>query len=306
MKWTKSSIALTLLLLLGFIWGTGYSIARFATVNGVSPLGYSFWQALGPAFLLLFLTKTTGSQKTVHITSHWQYYLICGLTGIVIPNTNMYFAAAHLPAGILAVIVNTVPIIAYPLALFLRVENFQITRFFAVLLAITGLLLIILPGSSLPTREMAPWALTALLTPFSFAFCAVYIAKYRPMAGDSLSHATGTLIAASLLLIPFVLLTHQFYFFHFPLKTPDYVILLEILLSSIGYILFFQLIKIAGPVFYSLVDTVVATTGLFWGYVIFHETLNAWTTPAVICILCALLLVIKEKHRFVTRETRLC
>lgn len=306
MKWTKSTTALTLLLLLGFIWGTGYSIARFATVNGVSPLGYSFWQALGPAFLLFFLTKTTGLQKTTHFTAHWQYYLICGLTGIVIPNTNMYFAAAHLPAGILAVIVNTVPIIAYPLALFLRVESFQPMRFFAVILAITGLSLIVLPGTSLPARDMAPWAITALLTPFSFAFCAVYIAKYRPITGDSLSHAAGTLIAASLLLIPFVLITKQFYFFHFPLQTQDYVILLEMLLSSIGYVLFFQLIKIAGPVFYSLVDTVVAMTGLFWGYMIFHETLNVWTTPAVIFILCALLLVIKEKHRFFTRETRLC
>lgn len=305
MNLTKYSSALTLLLLLGFIWGTGYSIAHFATTHGVSPMGYSFWQALGPAVLLVFFSNPMKNNNKISV-KYWQYYLICGLTGIVIPNTNMYFTAAHLPTGILAVIVNTVPIVAYPLALYARVENFQITRLMGVLLAMVGLMLIILPGTSLPTKAMAPWAISALLTPLSFAFCAVYISRYRPANGDSISHACGTLIAATLILTPFVLLTHQFYFFNFPFQMPDYVILLEIALSSLGYVLFFQLIKMAGPVFYSLVDTVVALTGLFWGYVIFHETLNAWTTPAVICILFALILVTKEKYRLMTRETQVC
>jgi drug/metabolite transporter (DMT)-like permease len=237
---------------------------------------------------------------------NWHYYLICGLTGIVIPNTNMYYAAAHLPTGILAVIVNTVPIIAYPLALYARVESFNPIRLMGVIFAIVGLMLIILPGASLPTKAMVPWAMSALLTPLSFALCAIYIARNQPLSGDSLSHAGGTLIAATLVLTPFVLLTKQFYGFHFPLQMPDYVILLEILLSSIGYVLFFQLVKIAGPVFYSLVDTIVALTGLFWGYVIFHETLNAWTTSAVIFILSALVLVTSVKYRLMTRETNLC
>ncbi len=305
MKLSQYSSALSLLMLLGFIWGTGYSIAHFATTHGVSPMGYSFWQAMGPAFIFAFFSKTLKNSNKISV-KHWQYYLICGLTGIVIPNTNMYFTAAHLPTGILAVIVNTVPIVAYPLALYARAESFHMVRFVGVLLAVVGLMLIILPGTSLPTKDMAPWALSALLTPLSFAFSAVYISRYRPEGGNSLSHAGGTLIAATLILTPFVLLTKQFYFFNFPLQMPDYVILLEILLSSLGYVLFFQLIKIAGPVFYSLVDTIVALTGLFWGYIIFHETLNAWTTPAVICILFALILVTKEKYRLMTRETNIC
>src|SRR5580704_18054035 len=109
----------TLLLLLGFIWGTGYSIARFATTNGVPPLGYSFWQSLGPAILIGLLSRT--GKSNIKISGpHLRYYLICGLTGIVIPNTNMYFASPHLPAGLLAVIVNTVPVMAYPIALLAR------------------------------------------------------------------------------------------------------------------------------------------------------------------------------------------
>jgi drug/metabolite transporter (DMT)-like permease len=291
----KKITSLSLLLLLGFIWGTGYSIARFAMTNGVSPLGYSFWQSIGPAVLLAVLGCMRRQNMTFDLT-HLRYYFICGLTGIVIPNTNMYFAAPHLPAGLLAVVVNTAPIIAYPMALIARVEKFQWLRLTGITCAISGLMLMILPKSSLPSPDMLPWILSSLITPFSFAFCSVYIARFRPANSDSLSLATGTLMASSLLLIPIVLMSQGFYMLHMPLTTPDLVILLEIILSSIGYILFFQLIKLAGPVYYSLVDTIVSLTGLFWGYLIFHERLNLWTTPAVMLILLGLILVIKRQR----------
>ncbi len=224
------------------------------------------------------------------------YYFICGLTGIVIPNTTMYFAAPHLPAGLLAVVVNTVPIFAYAMALLGRLESFNFVRFAGILLAVCGLGLIILPKTSLPSPHMIPWILTSLITPFSFAFCAVYIARFSPANIPPLKRAAGTLIASTLLLLPLVLYTQNFYHLHFPLTRPDEVIVLEIILSSIGYLLFFKLVEIAGPVYYSLVDTIVALTGLFWGYVIFHEHLNQWTSAAVLCILFALLFTIKKQQ----------
>jgi drug/metabolite transporter (DMT)-like permease len=291
----KQFTSLSLLLLLGFIWGTGYSIARFATTHGVSPLGYGFWQSLGPA-LLIGLLSFRGKNTAKISVSHFKYYFISGLTGIVIPNTNMYFAAAHLPAGLLAVIVNTVPIIVYTIALCARMESFQWMRFIGILCAISGLMLIVLPQNSMHASHLNGWVFSALITPLSFAICSVYIARYRPARSDSMELAAGTLIFSSLLLIPLVCLSGNFYALHFPLTTPDLVILLEIILSSIGYVLFFQLLKIAGPVYYSLVDTVVAITGLFWGYVLFHETLSQWSMSAVILILFALLLVTQRQE----------
>jgi drug/metabolite transporter (DMT)-like permease len=292
----QSTISLSLLLLLGFIWGTGYSIARFAMTNGVSPLGYSFWQSLGPAILLTLISFKNTSTTKISV-SHLRYYFICGLTGIVIPNTNMYFAAPHLPAGILAVVVNTVPIVAYPLAIAARVESFDWTRLTGVCLAITGLMLIVLPKTSIPTPEAMPWVISALLTPLSFAFCSVYISRYRPANTDAISLSAGTLIASSLVILPFVLMNKSFYMLHIPFNSADKMILLEIVLSSMGYILFFQLIKIAGPVYYSLVDTIVSLTGLLWGYFLFHEKLNQWTGSAVFFILFALILVTRQQSR---------
>lgn len=294
LKNSKLLISFLTLLLLGMVWGTGYSIARFAMINSVPPLGYSFWQSLGPAIILCLITACY-RKSFKFSTVHTRFYLVCGLTGIVIPNTSMYFAAAHLPASILAMVVNTVPIVAYPMALFARLEAFNWWRVAGILLAFCGLMLIILPQSSLPSPDLVPWVLSILITPVSFALCSIYIARFRPQNSDTLSLTTGMLVFSSLLLIPLVFLTHSFYVFNFPLSVPDWIILLEIILSSIGYLLFFQLIKFAGPVFYSLVDTIVVLTGIFWGYIIFGEQLNIWTAAAVSLILIALLLVTSQQ-----------
>jgi len=288
-------IPLALLIVLGFVWGTGYSIARFAMTNGVPPLGYSFWQALGPALAVTLFTCSRRQSAKLSV-SHWRYYCICGITGIVIPNTNMYFAAPHLPAGILALVVNTVPIIAYPTALLAKLESFSWARLTGLFCAIGGLMLILVPHTSLPSPTMTPWVISALISPCSFAICSVYIAKYQPADQDALSLSAGMLITASILLVPLVLLTGNFYALHLPLIMPDWIILLEIVLSSIGYVLFFWLIKIAGPVYYSFVDTIVVLTGLFWGFVIFHERLNQWTSLAVLLILLALIMVNKHQR----------
>lgn len=293
---SKTIFSLCILLLLGFTWGTGYSIARFAMTHGVPPFGYSFWQSLGPAIVISLIALARRS-PVPHSSQHVRFYLVTGLTGIVIPNTSMYFAAAHLPASILAMIVNIVPILAYPMALAAKLEQFNRMRFAGICLALIGLMCIILPHSSLPAPEMIPWVLSTILTtPVSFAFCSVYIASKQPKDCDVLTLASGMLIASSLLLIPMVFATHSLYLFHYPLTSPDWIILLEIGLSSIGYILFFLLLTIAGPVFYSLVDTVVVLTGVFWGYIIFNEQLNPWTSRAVICIVLALFLVAKFQH----------
>lgn len=252
-------------------------------------MGYAFWQSLGPAILVTFMVYATKSRLDFS-WSHLRFYFICGLIGIAVPNTNMYFAAAHLPAGLLAVIVNTVPIITYVLAFALGLERFYYVRFLGVLLAVVGIMVMVLPKASLPSPTLVPWVLLTLITPLCFAIAVVYAAKYRP-AEDSLALAAGMMIFSALLLAPFVFTTKSFYPLWPPFALRDWVILLEIVLSSLGYVLFFQLLKIAGPVYYSLIGGVIALTGLFWGWLIFGETLNLGISLAIIMIFIAIGLV---------------
>ena len=289
----KTIKAILLLILLGFIWGSGYSLAKFAMTNGVSPLGYAFWQSLGPATLLTIFCVAT--KKTLMLRpQYWSYFLLCGLVGIAIPNTNMYFIASHIPAGLLAVLVNTVPLLVYPLALLSGQEKRDQWRFFALLVGMTGILLII----GISTAGLySSWTLLAMLTPLGFALCSIYIGAKQPREINSLQAASGMLLAATLLLTPLVISQHAFYSLSGPLTVVKQIIILEIVLSSLGYLLFFMLIRMAGPVFYSLTGGIVSLTGLFWGYLVFGETPTSVQSMAVALVIFALFLLSWRQSR---------
>jgi drug/metabolite transporter (DMT)-like permease len=287
MNQLKTIKAVSLLILLGFIWGSGYSLAKFAMTNGVSPLGYAFWQSLGPALLLTLFALTT-KKIPLFVPAYWPYFFICGLIGIAIPNTNMYFIASHIPAGLLAVLVNTVPLFVYPLALLSRQEKRDGWRLSAVLLGLTGIVLIIGVNT---IGLFSNWTLLAIISPLSFALCSIYIGAKQPQEINSLQAASGMLLTASILLIPLVISQNAFYPLSGALTVVKQVIILEIILSSLGYLIFFILIRMAGPVFYSLTGGVVALTGLFWGYLFFGETPTSMQSTAVALVIFALFLL---------------
>jgi drug/metabolite transporter (DMT)-like permease len=275
--------ALILLLSLGITWGSGFAIAKYATLNGITPLGYAFWQSLGPALVMTVIALVTKDPLGLSL-SHWRYYLGCGLIGIAIPNTNMYWVAPLLPVGLLAVLVNTAPILTYVLALIFRLERFQTWRFVGVLCGLAGVFCILLPQINLANKAMAVHIVQAMLSPFCFALGAVFIKRYYPVNSSALSLATGMLWCSALILTPLVLAKHAFYPI-FPLKnSADVLLLVEIALSSLGYVIMFTLLKQAGPVYYSLVSGVVVITGLFWGGKIFAEHLHLSEVIAIVLI----------------------
>ena len=104
------------------------------------------------------------------------------------------------------------------------------------------------------------------------------------------------LLISTIILIPLVLSFHKFYPLN-SLSLPHLAIILEIILSSIGYIIVFELLKRMGPVFYSLISGVVAVTGLFWGWIIFNECLQLW-------LACAVIFIIRRMH--LTPLTTIC
>jgi len=279
--------SVSLLILLGFIWGSGYSLAKYAMTHGVPPLGYAFWQSLGPA-LLLTLIGMLRKQNQLLCRKYWRYFLSCGLVGIAIPNTNMYFISSHIPAGLLAVLVNTVPLLIYPMALMYRLEKPDIWRCFALLIGMSGIVFMITPAFA---GMFTGWSLLAMLSPLAFAVCSIYIARHQPPEMSSLQAASGMLFAASLLLTPLVIQQQAFFPLTAPYTLAKQVVLLEIVLSSIGYLVFFMLIRLAGPVFYSLTGGMVALTGLFWGYILFSEKPSSMQAIAISCVITAIFLL---------------
>ena len=291
-------VSLSFLLILGIIWGSCYSMAHFITKNGIHPLGYAFWQSFGPTcflFLIIIILKLPIYFTLYHI----RYYFICGTIGVAIPNLNIFFAASHLPAGLLAVIVNIAPVVTYLLAFSLNHERFSIVKFFGVIVAMIGIACIVIPKSNLPKNlENFSWIISALLTPVCFAVCALFAEKYQPKDSHAISLSAGMLLVSSILITLIIINTENFYFIHIPFEIQDWVLIVGIIFSGLGYVILFKLIKVAGAVYYGLVNGVVCITGLFWGWVFFEENLDISIFFAAFLIIIGIFLVTFKKNKY--------
>lgn len=278
-----------LLGLLGIDWASGYAIAGYVMQHGVTPLGYAMWQVSGPFIFLLAVQLIKYNKLNFKFNfKHIWYYLFCALFGIVLPNGLVYFASQYVASGILTVIANLTPILIYLFAILLRQENFKLMRITAVLIGVLGVLLLLHPQLTTFTNN-SMWLYIALLIPVSYAFSIVFIARFKPSeVKSSLNSSMLMLFFATLFIVPVTLISKDFY----SLAIGDFnsqLIILEIILSSIGYVLLFLLIKLVGPVYYTITNTVAAITGVIYGRVLFGQYFNHQSYIAIIIIIAAIL-----------------
>lgn len=275
---------LFLLFILGVDWASGYAIAGYCMRHGVSPYGYSFWQSFGPMILLL-LIQLAVFRKISLDKRGITYILLGGVSGILIPNLLIYLASGHVQSGLLTVICNISPLLVYVFALLYKEERFNFIRGCSVMVGLIGILMIV--WTKIDSINVGPWLLAALLIPSGYAFCTVYVSKFRPLKGTSLDYAFGMLLIAAIFNIPLVYLKNGFY----PLHINDlntWLIVLEIMLSALGYVLLFVIIKMVGAVYYTLVNIITALTGIIYGYFIFNQYYPITIYLAIIMVLISL------------------
>ena len=280
-------LAFFLLIILGIDWASGYAIAGYCMTHGVNPYGYAFWQSFGPFVLLLAIQSF---RRDLWIEKSGAIYaLLCGVFGIVIPNLLIYFAAAHIPSGLLTVVANISPIFTYPLALAFRDEEFSPIRLWLIVLGLCGVALIILPNQHNLAIELgSAWLYVALLIPLSYAFSAVYLSRFHPGTGSVLNYAMWMLMVSTLCVSSLAVINRGYY----ELSWGDInsgLIILEIILSTCGYVLLFFIMKMVGSVYYSLVNAIAAITGVVYGYFLFGQHFTWLTVVAISIILLAIL-----------------
>ena len=234
--------------------------------------------------------------------SSLKYYAVLGLFGIAFPNSLMYLASPHLPAGLLAVVVNTVPIFTFLFAISLGIEGFQWFRALGVILCFMGLIILSWPGNHVFTLSQTHWIWLSLLVPISFSAMAIFAVKYRPKDASDLTIACGMLVFSTVFVAPITFYSHDFYSLHWAMQPQDWAIILEIVLSSISYIILFKILQTAGAIFYSLVGGMVSLTGLFWGWIFFHEGLSVESGAAALLIIVGIVTVAYQKRNSKTQK----
>ncbi len=279
-------LPLALIVLLGVDWASGYAIAGYVMQHGVTPYGYAFWQSVGP-FICLFIIQIFRKEAFINDGS-LIYSILCGIFGIVIPNLLIYLASRYVTSGVLTVLANIAPIFTYPLALVYKQEKWNYLRMLLVVVGTVGTIIIVTVNQQhLLDNSMSNWLYLALLIPFCYAWTAVFIPRFKPKSGNILSYATNMLLVASICITPLTIHNHQFYSLNL-FELNSNLILLEIVLSTIGYVLLFIILNLTGPVYYTLVNAIAVLSGVFYGKIIFKQQFSNLTYLAIILILTAI------------------
>jgi drug/metabolite transporter (DMT)-like permease len=284
-----------LLLVLGTIWGGTFSLARTGGQAGIGPFGYAFWFMFGVGAGCLAMSLAQGARIAL-TRDVLRFALIGGVFGGVVPSVVMFTAVRHIPTGVMAVIITLAPVATYATALAVRHERFLALRAAGMMAGLAGAALIVLPRSSLPDPAMAGWVLFAFLTPLAHGMSNVYAARARPQGLDSWMNGALFQLVAAALVLPLALATGQF---HVPFTAPvagELALWTHVVGGVVSQFLMFEILRLAGPVFFSQVAYLVTLAGIFWGWLLFAERLSGWVWLAAIVIAAGVLLVTRS-HR---------
>lgn len=275
---------------LGSLWGATIPLAKIAVSSGHRPMGLIFWQLVFSAVLLLFVTAARGKRPALG-PRYLRHYLAIGLLGTLLPNSFSYLSITHLPAGVMAIIVASVPMFALLFALLFRLERLTPYRIIGVILGGSAVVVLIGPDASLPEPEKALFVLVALIAPACYGLEGCYLARYIPPSLDPAASLLGASVLGAMLAAPLALATGSWVDLFAPWGKPEWALLLSSILHVGAYTGYIWLVSQAGVVFASQIAYIVTIAGVLISALALHEAYSGWVWVALGLMIAGLAIV---------------
>lgn len=284
------ALPLVLLIILGALWGVTQPLSKIAVAAGHRDIGIIFWQFAFGAIVLGALNLLRGKGLPFDRVS-LIYYLVIALIGTLLPNWAGFMAAIHLPSGILSIVIATVPMFAFPMALALGMDRFSTLRFLGLLMGLLAIVLIALPDSSLPDRGTAIWLLVAVIAPLFYAAEANGVAKWGTFGLDPVQVLLGASLVGVVMAAPLAVYTGEWINPVQPWDPGHWAILGISAAHTTAYTTYVWLVGRTGAVFASQVGYLVTGFGILWAKLILGESYSPWVWGALALMLLGVFLV---------------
>ena len=279
-----------LLIAMGIGWGLTQPLGKIAVSTGYKQFGLTFWQLVIGAVLMgavMLARKQTVPINRATVT----FAVVLALIGTVIPNSTFYYSVAHLPSGIMSILISTVPLMAFPVAVMLGMDRFSTGRLAGLLCGLTGVALIALPSTSLPDAGMIAYLPIAMVGPFFYAFEGNYVAKFGTAGMDAVQAMFLASAIGAVIIFPVVLWSGQWIDPVVPFGRAEFALIMESLVHTVCYCTYVWLAARAGAVFVAQTSYIVTGTGVIWAMLLLGERFSPWVWAALCVMLLGLFLV---------------
>jgi drug/metabolite transporter (DMT)-like permease len=274
---------LLVLLGLGVGWGSTQALGKIAVSTGHGLFGLMFWQLAIAVAALGAIRALRGGR--LHVTRRGLGMAAAvALVGTLIPGTTFYTSIARLPAGIMSILIATVPLLAFPVAVVLGLDRFGLRRAMGLLCGFVAMLLIALPEAALPVGAKAAWLVVAMVGPLCYALEGNIIARWGTGGLDPLETILVASGVALVLVIPLMLLSGQWIDPRLPWGAPEAALVAGALVNALMYVGYVWLAQAAGPVFAAQTGYVVTLAGVGWAMLLLGERFapSVWLAAALL------------------------
>ena len=278
---------------IGLGWGSTLMFSKIIVSDNHHPIGITLTSTALGALLIGIAMVATGRRLPLR-PKDLIFYAICGLLGTALPNSVGYLAYRELPVGVVAIVMAVVPITTMLGAVLMRIERAEPMRLLGLMLGVSSVLLLVIPETSLPSRDQVIWLILPIITSLSYTLENLYIAQAKRTDLDPMQILCGLFWAALAMLLPVTAASGTWMEIGtFDLAEWSLVAMTFAHLGAYGG--FVWLIGRAGPVFAAQVAYVVTLTGVFLGIVVLGEAHSVWVWLSLVAMLVGLSLVQPRK-----------
>ena len=290
------------LVILGASWGLHFSYIKLAAESGLSYIGIAAVTTAGVTVLLV-LTALIRRRLPVLDRAHLQFYFICALLAYVVPFLLELSSAAHLPASVLTLVVSSTPLFTVALAIAFRSDTISLRRLLGIVAGTASTALILVPAALGITGIPIFWVLVAFIVPLSYSADHIYIAKAWPQGSDSYQLGCGEALLALAMLAPAYLWHGVSADLDVPFGVGHIAMMVMVGFALIEIFLYFEILRIAGPIFTSQTNFVTVVSGVVWAMIIFDERPNEWLWLSAALLGIALLIIATDGSRRARSQT---
>ncbi len=292
-------LTVALLVLLGSCWGLYYPIFKFAVRSGLPYSGIMMAITGGVAIALLAVAFARG-RPPVFRRHTGRFYIVCAMLGYLVPYAFALFATSRVDAAVLTLIGATSPIITLCLAALTRTERMTGRRLLSIALGAASVAILVIPEASFAGDTVLVGMLAGFGVPLSYSSYHVFVSRHWPVGFDSFQVASGEAVLALLIMLPVLFFSGGMSVFTGGWTSGHWAILAAIGFTTLTCWLYFEIIRLGGPVFVSQANFVTVFAGVIWGMTLLGERPSPWLWASLVLLIGSLVVLAGSRRKTAT------
>ena len=283
---------LSLLFLLGLIWGSSFFNIKIATYS-YDPITLALVRVFFASIPLLFLCKIK-KIKIKAFSANWKNYALIGLCNISIPFVLIAIGTAKINSYLAAMLMSTTPLSGSILAhFFLKDERLSVPKSLGVIIGFSGIILLFFDKVIINSDNYIYVLITIIGSTF-YCLGGLLTLKLKDKQNENVT--TSTTLWSIIFLLPFSIIFEVPWNSNPTLASTLSLLYLGVVATGLAWLIRFRILTVNGLVFQTQVAYLIPIFGIIFGYFLMDEIIT-WRVLFSLVIILIGIYIFKKNNK---------